>query len=45
MPDLGAVWGGKVATFMPEETKIAVEGMEKRSSPVEGLVRATGRGW
>ena len=45
MPDLGAVWGGKVARFMPEETKIAVEGMEKRSSPVEGLVRATGRGW
>jgi len=45
MPYLGAVWGGEVARFMPEEAKIAVEGMEKRSSPGEGLVRATGRGW
>ena len=36
MPDLGAVWGGEVARFMPEEATIAAEGMEKRSRPEEG---------
>ena len=36
MPDVGAVWGGEVARFMPEEATIAAEGMEKRSRPEEG---------
>lgn len=36
-------WGlGEFARFMPERLAIAAEGMEKRSRPEEGAMRATG---